>query len=112
MRQLKEHEHFEIKVSPAAGTLADISVAVTFICAMCNKNIPISVNNKSGTFVLSNWTRHVKICKSQKAKEKMSQSNLHNFLSCVPPVDDTPFSSTKAKKGHKTYRMRLKIHKI
>ena len=49
------------------------------------------------TFSLSNWTQHVKTCKSQKAKEKMSQSNLHNFLSCVPPVDDKSFSSTKTK---------------
>ena len=64
---------------------------------MCNKNIPISANNKSGTFVLSNWTCHVKTCKSQKLKEKMSQNNLHNFLSCVPLVDNTSFSSTKTK---------------
>ena len=91
LRQLKEHEHFEIKVCP--GTLADTSVAVTFICTICNKNILISAHNKSGTFALSNWTRHVKTCKSQKAKEKMSQSNLHNFLSCVPPVDNKSFSS-------------------
>lgn len=95
LRQLKEHEHFEIKV--CQGMLADTSVAVTFTCMICNKKIPISAP-KPGTFALSNWTRHVKTCKSQKAKEKMSQSNLHNFLSSVPPLDDKSYSITKIKK--------------
>ena len=52
-----------------------------------------------GSFVLSNWTRYVKICKSQKTEGKMSQSNLNNFLSCVSSSDPKLNCITKAEEN-------------
>ena len=58
LRGLKEHEHFEIKLHQTAQTGAsNTSLSVTFICSICNKSIPMSTQQNSGSYVLSNWTQ-------------------------------------------------------
>ena len=74
LRELKEHEHFEIKVQSAQTGTCDTS----FICLICNKSIPMSTRQTSGSYVLSNWTRHVKTCRPQ---GKGSQITMNKFVS-------------------------------
>ena len=55
LKNLKEHEHFEIKLNQSAQTGAsNTSVSVKFICLICNKSIPMSTHQNSGSYVLSN----------------------------------------------------------
>ena len=79
LRGLKEHEHFEIKVHESAQT-GDTSLSIAFICSICNKSIPISIRQSSGSYVLSNWTRHVKICRPEKIQGIGSQITMNKFV--------------------------------
>ena len=82
LRGLKEHEHFEIKLHQNAQTSAtSTSVSVRFICSVCNKSIPMSSRQNSGSYVLSNWTRHVKTCRPEKVQPKGSQITMNKFFS-------------------------------
>ena len=80
LKQLKEHEQFEVRVSESEEP--DIPVNVCITCAMCDKRLPLSMGRKYGSFSISNWSRHVKLCilkKYQKAK-KVTQPTISNFL--------------------------------
>jgi len=80
LKQLKEHEQFEVRVSESKEP--DIPANVCITCAMCDKRLPLSMERKYGSFSISNWSRHVKLCilkKYQKAK-KVTQPTISNFL--------------------------------
>ena len=82
LKGLKEHEHFEIRLHPSAQTGAgDRLDSVTLNCLTCNKSIPISTRQNSGSCVLSNWTRHVKTCRPEKVQGKGNQITINKFLS-------------------------------
>ena len=78
--QLKEHEHFEVRISTneKPGIPADAYI----ICTMCNKRLPLSMGSKCGSFSISNWSRHVKACilKKQQKASKVTQATLSTFL--------------------------------
>ena len=80
LMQLKEHEQFEIRVSKCEkpGKPADVRIT----CTMCDKHLPLSKGSKYGSFSISNWSRHVKICTSKKQQKapKVTQATLSNFL--------------------------------
>ena len=60
LMQLKEHEQFEIRVSRSEKT--DMPADVCITCTMCDKQLPLSMGSKHGSFSISNWSRHVKLC--------------------------------------------------
>ena len=80
LMQLKEHEHFEVRVSTSEkpGIPADAYI----ICNMCNKCLPLSMGSKCNSFSISNWSRHVKACilKKQQRASKVTQATLSTFL--------------------------------
>ena len=80
VKQLKEHEQFELRVSRSENPEIPADVCIT--CMMCDKHLPLSKGSKYASFSISNWTRHVKVCvlkKKQKAS-RVTQSTLSNFL--------------------------------
>ena len=80
LKQLKEHEQFEVRV--AESEEPDIPANVCITCTMCDKRLPLSIGRKHGSFSISNWSRHVKLCilkKYQKAK-RVTQPTISNFL--------------------------------
>ena len=82
LKGLKEHEHFEIKLhSSAQAAASDRLDSVTLSCLTCNKSIPIGMRQNSGSYVLSNWTRHVKTCRPEKVQGKGNQIAINKFLS-------------------------------
>ena len=60
LMQLKEHKQFEIRVSRSEKT--DMPADVCITCTMCDKQLPLSMGSKHGSFSISNWSRHVKLC--------------------------------------------------
>ena len=80
LKQLKEHTDFEIKVRSTAGSAgSDSSVDVSISCKTCNASSLLGTPNKPNSFVISNWTCHVKNCKVKREKEKYNQKTLTNF---------------------------------
>ena len=80
VKQLKEHEQFELRVSRSENPEIPADVCIT--CMMCDKHLPLSKGSKYASFSISNWTRHVKVCvlkKKQKAS-RVTQSTLSNYL--------------------------------
>ena len=60
LRKLREHEHFEVKVSEGQGEGRNASVS----CLVCGKSCARS--QKHGKVLISNWTRHaIKCAQSQ-----------------------------------------------
>lgn len=56
LRKLKEHQHFEVKVSENQGGSTDVSVS----CLVCGKSS--TRGQKHGKVLISNWTRHATKC--------------------------------------------------
>ena len=82
LKQLKEHTDFEIKVRSTAGSAgSDSTVDVSISYKTCNTSSSLGTHNKPNSFVISNWTCHVKNCKVKMEKEKCNdQKTLTNFL--------------------------------
>jgi len=82
LRQLKEHENFELRVlrSEKPGIPADVGIT----CTMCDKHLPLSMGSKYASFSISNWTRHVKVCTLKKETESL-QSNSSHHISFLTP---------------------------
>ena len=95
VKQLKEHEQFEVRVSRSENPEIPADVCIT--CMMCDKHLPLSKGSKYASFSISNWSRHVKVCmlkKKQKAS-RVTQSTLSNFL---PYITNTSLQgSSKAE---------------
>ena len=94
LRQLKEHENFELRVlrSEKPGIPADVGIT----CTMCDKHLPLSMGSKYASFSISNWTRHVKVCtlKKQQKACKVTQATISAFLPQI--TNKTSHKITKA----------------
>ena len=77
---LKENKHFIILVSrvPKSSLFSD-----SIRCIPCNVSLQLSLKNK--TYLISNWTRHVRSCGKLKKSQKQGtkQHSLNMFLSPV-----------------------------
>ena len=72
LRRLKENEHFQVIVSSTSGSMSAI-----IRYNACNKDI--CLHRKNSYYLISNWTRHAKVCKKIIAKEGDSQKTLGIF---------------------------------
>ena len=70
LRSLKENQHFQVIVSKVSGSLS--------VNVRCKKNI--ALYKKSSNYLISNWTRHVKLCKMIMTREGGSQKSLGMFI--------------------------------
>ena len=77
LRQLKEYEQFELRVSTSEKSGIPPYACIT--CTMCDKHLSLSMGCKYGSFSISNWSRHVKGCilkKQQKASTRTGGGEL------------------------------------
>jgi len=81
LRQLKEHEQFEVRVSRNEKPNSPAVVNIT--CNVCDKHIPLSMGNKFGDYFISNWSRHIKTCilQKQKSGKSKTQPTLAKYIS-------------------------------
>lgn len=103
LMQLKEHEQFEIRVSTSEkpGIPADAYIT----CTMCDRRLPLSMSSKYGSFSISNWSRHVKVCilKKQQKASKVTQATLSTFL---PHITN---KSTQGSSNNKIIESNLEV---
>lgn len=77
LRQLKEHKHYRIELKQ--NTCRADAITGTIKCMMCELNIHLGVDQRSG-IKLSNWIRHIKICIKQR-RSQGKQQRVTNYFS-------------------------------
>lgn len=78
LRNFSENKDFVIQVARVVKSNQSFSVHIR--CLGCNSSISLQ-RNKFDSYKISNWTRHVKKCKT---KPPNKQSTLHRFASLTP----------------------------
>ena len=100
LMRLKEHEQFEIRVSRSEKPSKPADVGIT--CTMCDTHLPLSMGNKYGSFSISNWSRHVKVCilKKQQKASKVTQATISTFLPHVTNKSSQGSSKNKTMESN------------
>ena len=75
LRELKEHEQFEVTVTLNEGSNPSVSIA----CKICAQKCALGF--KQGNFLISNWTRHVAKCVNSPKRRGYKENNLYKYLS-------------------------------
>lgn len=96
LKNLQENKQFSIMVTHVAKEQNTFSSAIK--CNACNVIIHLHQKDKSAKgnpYLISNWTRHVKTCKSLNSKQKsFCQSTISHFLSRQSDHDHASGTST------------------
>ena len=86
LRELKEHEHFVVRVK--------VDLSSSILCKMCGRCSVLG--RKSGSVMLSNWTRHVTNCVQKQptaTKQRQLTLPLSPSLSSTGSLSSPEFSS-------------------
>ena len=92
LKNLKENKQFAVRVTNVAKS--DI-ISAAIRCNACNTTIYLHQKNKSiksSPYLISNWTRHVKMCPKLDKKQASVQQSLVGFLS--PPTHNLSDSAS------------------
>ena len=83
LKNLQENKHFTITVTKVPKS---DNFSVSIRCKACNTNIRLCC--KQTSYLISNWTRHMKLCEKLRSKECSKQQPLNRFLSPEPASTD------------------------
>ena len=88
LAELKEHEHFEVKVNTEEGK----SPVASVLCRICGKSFTLS--HKCGKVMISNWTRHIIKCLQTPRQSTYCCRRLDRYFSSPSPMaSSASFSS-------------------
>ena len=89
LRKLREHQHFEIKVSEGEGESTNASVS----CLVCGRSS--ALGQKHGKVLISNWTRHAIKC-VQSQQFSGTTAHMHRLDKHFSKSRMSPSSSERA----------------
>ena len=96
LKQLAENQHYRLLLSTDND-----SPSVSMMCLVCKKSIALhqrDPSNKCAPFIISNWTRHGKICytgaHAHATLSTQQQSKLDQYLCCNKVSQQQPSSIT------------------